>query len=295
MARSDAGRPEGVQHLPLGRREEDGHRRRLRVAPGLRRRSRSSGMRSHRIHVGRRIGIQPSPNSTTRSNVVGPSPPIRWAGAASARGFGSRQIRSKSHELTVEARPPSSSRSPSWRGRAREAAATASCRRCRDAPSPPRSSRHRSRRAPPPDRRSSVATSLAVMMGSRSTTRQMPVPSLQALASRRRRHQGHEGVVGRPVLARQLAAARPRAPPAGGDVRVLGEPHRLEAALLERAARARREPSSTPWGTSPRRSPWWPPWGWAPTAYAIPGLDALVPRGAPSGKRPAHTSRGDDR
>src|SRR5438445_4863286 len=57
---------------------------------------------------------------------------------------------------------------------------------------------------------------------------------LQAPGRRGRRHERDEGVVGRPVVSREGAPARPGAAPARGDVRVLREPHRLEAALLER-------------------------------------------------------------
>src|SRR5207244_7647056 len=48
-----------------------------------------------------------------------------------------------------------------------------------------------------------------------------------------RRHQRDEGIVGRPVVAGKLASAGPGAPPARGDVRVLREPTRIDAALLE--------------------------------------------------------------
>src|SRR3989442_809020 len=48
--------------------------------PALFNRSRSSGIRSTGFLFGRMIGIQPSPNSTTRSNVVAPSPPMRIGG-----------------------------------------------------------------------------------------------------------------------------------------------------------------------------------------------------------------------
>src|SRR5437870_5747840 len=49
------------------------------------------------------------------------------------------------------------------------------------------------------------------------------------------RREGDERVVAVPVLLRQGRAAGPRAAPARRDVRVLREPHRLEAALLEGA------------------------------------------------------------
>ncbi len=41
------------------------------------------------------IGIQPSPNSTTRSNVVTPSPPMMIGGWGFWIGLGSAQILSK--------------------------------------------------------------------------------------------------------------------------------------------------------------------------------------------------------
>src|SRR5262245_20227337 len=43
-------------------------------------RARSAGILSSGFWLGRMIGIQPSPNSTTRSNVVAPSPPMRIGG-----------------------------------------------------------------------------------------------------------------------------------------------------------------------------------------------------------------------
>src|SRR5439155_6330448 len=58
-------------------------------------------------------------------------------------------------------------------------------------------------------------------------------PELEAPGRPGRHHQRDERVVGRPVVAGKLAAAGPGAPPARGDVRVLREPHRFEAAFLE--------------------------------------------------------------
>ena len=53
------------------------------------------------------------------------------------------------------------------------------------------------------------------------------------------RGQRHERVVRVPVLARQVGAGRVGRLAAGGDVRVLGEEERLEAALLDQAAERR--------------------------------------------------------
>ena len=78
---------------------------------------------------------------------------------------------------------------------------------------------------------SRTATSLAAMIGSRSMTRQMPVANL-IVASPGRRHQRDQGIVRVPVLLRQVASGRKGRRAAHGDVRVLREPDRLEAALL---------------------------------------------------------------
>ena len=84
----------------------------------------------------------------------------------------------------------------------------------------------------PPDSWSSVATSLAVVIGSRSMSRQMPVASLIVVVTAAAGHSATNGIVRVPVLLRQLAAGRVRRLAARRDVRVLREPQRLEAALL---------------------------------------------------------------
>src|SRR5262249_61032914 len=53
---------------------------------------------------------------------------------------------------------------------------------------------------------------------------------LERLGHHGRSSEGYERVEGMPVLPRQVGAAGPRALAAGGDVRVFGEPHGLEAA-----------------------------------------------------------------
>src|SRR2546425_8121131 len=60
--------------------------------PALFNRSRSSGIRSTGFLFGRMIGIQPSPNSTTRSNVVAPSPPMRIGGGGFCTRLGAAPI-----------------------------------------------------------------------------------------------------------------------------------------------------------------------------------------------------------
>ena len=85
----------------------------------------------------------------------------------------------------------------------------------------------------PPDRWSTEATSLAVTIGSRSITRQTPLPTRSVEVATTAAVAAHEQVVGVRVLARSSRAARPRALTARRDVRVLGEEQRLEAMLLE--------------------------------------------------------------
>ncbi len=92
--------------------------------------------------------------------------------------------------------------------------------------------------APTPNRkrpfesRSTVATSFAVVIGSRSTIRQMPVPSSSFSVDGRRGGERCEGVVDPAVLVGQLAARRVRRLAADRDVGVLGEEERLEVELL---------------------------------------------------------------
>ena len=123
------------------------------------------------------IGIQPSPNSTTRSNVVAPSPPMRIGGCGRCAGLGSAQILSKrtyspwnSGSFFVQISFMASTRSRSSRQRDLNAVPWSSISSAFQPPPMPKSTR-------PPDSRSSVATSFAVVIGSRSITRQMPVPS----------------------------------------------------------------------------------------------------------------------
>ena len=52
-------------------------------------------MRSTGLRPARRIGIQPSQNSMTRSKVRGPSPPMTTGGCGFCTGFGQDQIGSK--------------------------------------------------------------------------------------------------------------------------------------------------------------------------------------------------------
>ena len=63
-----------------------------------------------------------------------------------------------------------------------------------------------------------------------------PGPNLQGLCRHRRCRQGHERVHHVVILLAELAASRRRRFAGAGDVRVLGRPYRLEAALFERPA-----------------------------------------------------------
>src|SRR3989454_10229326 len=149
--------------------------------PAFFRRSRSSGIRSMGFLLGRMIGIQPSPNSTTRSNVVSPSPPMRIGGCGLCIGLGSAQILSKltkspwnSGSFLVQISYMASTRSRSRRQRDFHAVPWFSISSAFQPPPMPNSTR-------PPDRRSRVATSLAGAIGSRSMAGQMPGPSLSRL------------------------------------------------------------------------------------------------------------------
>ena len=59
-------------------------------------------------------------------------------------------------------------------------------------------------------------------------------PDADRLAGESRHRERDEGVQRVPVVLRQLSATRPRRQPAGRDVRMLGDPQRLEAHLLHR-------------------------------------------------------------
>ena len=85
----------------------------------------------------------------------------------------------------------------------------------------------------PFETRSRVATSLAVTIGSRSVSRQMPVPRRRLLvtAAAAARPTNGSSVCEYAAAARP---ARPRRPATDRDVRVLGHEQRFEAALLER-------------------------------------------------------------
>src|SRR5262245_24141105 len=142
-------------------------------------RSRSAGILSSGFWLGRMIGIQPSPNSTTRSNVVAPSPPMRIGGCGFCSGLGSAQILSKLTKspwnfgsFLVQISFIASTRSRSRRQRDLNAVPWFSISSAFQPPPIPNSTR-------PPESRSSVATSLAMVIGSRSITRQMPVPSFR--------------------------------------------------------------------------------------------------------------------
>ena len=87
-------------------------------------------------------------------------------------------------------------------------------------------------RTRPPERKSSEATSLAVMIGSRWMIRQMPVASLMRSVTAAAAASATNGIVRVAVLARQLPSAWVRGLAAHRDVRVLGQEERLEAALL---------------------------------------------------------------
>ena len=107
-------------------------------------------------------------------------------------------------------------------------------------------------------------------------------------------HQGEERIVGRPVVARQLAAGRPRAPAARRDVRVLREPHRLEAALLEGAGQLVRRDRVLGGEHDDAVIHDGPPWGrgrlYYPvrrTSHDLPPPRRRLRRPRPGGERPA--------
>ena len=77
-----------------------------------------------------------------------------------------------------------------------------------------------------------VAIAFAVAIGSRSTIRQMPVPTRSVSVASAALHQRDEGVKRVLVLAGQLAPAGSRGFATRGDVGVLGEEQGLEAAIL---------------------------------------------------------------
>ena len=80
-----------------------------------------------------------------------------------------------------------------------------------------------------------MATSLAVVIGSRSIERHDPDAELDPLGHGGHRGERHERVEHVAVLARQLAAAGVGRVAADRDVGVLGEEERVEPALLGQA------------------------------------------------------------
>ena len=94
---------------------------------------------------------------------------------------------------------------------------------------------------------SSVATSLAMTIGSRWITSTTPKPSFRPLGHRRDGGQAHERIERVAVLGRKLAAGRVGRLPAHRDVGVLGEEERLESALLGEAAPVAPAGSTSPW------------------------------------------------
>ena len=135
-------------------------------------------------------------SASTRSSTVGPLPPTSTGGCGRCAGLGHDQMRSKSTKLAVVARLVLRSRSPSSPRCARASAPSACAGRCRGwrissrfQPAPtPNSTR-------PPERWSMLATSFAVMIGSRSMTRQMPLPTRSRVVAAAAARQRDEQVV----------------------------------------------------------------------------------------------------
>ena len=91
------------------------------------------------------------------------------------------------------------------------------------------------KRKRPPESWSRLATSLAVVMVSRSMIRQMPVPIFRRLVTAAAAISEMKGSNVCEYSFGERLAARERRAPAGGDVGVLRNEQRLEAALLGRA------------------------------------------------------------
>ena len=106
----------------------------------------------------------------------------------------------------------------------------------------------------PPDSRSTLATSLAVTIGSRSMTRQMPAADLHALGGGGRGGERHEQVVRVPVLLGQLAAAGVRRVAAGPGCACARGRRRTRSRAPPRWRRSGRDPPSSPWRRWRRRS-----------------------------------------
>ena len=169
-----------------------------------------------------------------------------WARTRSAR---SRRTRRGSW-------PRPGSRSPSWPRRAR---ASARMRVRGSVPWLRISSRFQPAPTPnsnrPPERWSSEATSLAVMIGSRSMTRQIPLPTRSARGRLGGRGQGDEQVV---ACGCTCAAARRRRDTGSRGWPGCGCARRRTATrgrAPRPAARARPGPSRRGWGSSRFRSP----------------------------------------
>ena len=182
------------------------------------------------------MGIQPSPHSAARSIDFGPLPARITGGWGAAPAWATAR-RGRSRRTRRGTRPPRWSRWPSWPAPV-PGAGRSGWRRSvpwfsissRFQP-PPTPNRNR-----PPERRSTVATSLAVTIGSRSTTRQMPVPSRSRSVQAATAPRTTKGSGVSAELLGDVAAAGVGGEAADGDVGVLGHEQRLEAPLLERPA-----------------------------------------------------------
>src|ERR1019366_6613498 len=86
----------------------------------------------------------------------------------------------------------------------------------------------------PPEIMSSDATSLASVIGSRSTTRHTPVPSLSFLVTAGAAPRAAEGTGGWPYSFFHFGAPGEGRLARRGYVSVLGKEHRLEAAFFSR-------------------------------------------------------------
>ena len=209
MARVIPGRGVRSSTAASGRAPEDRHADGLHVAPGL---------GGPRLEIGEArddgLGVAARAGTSRRRNrrrAAGYGRSRRRgapAGAASARASDTTRSGRSSRTRRGTA-PPPWSRSPSSPGPARGGSGSASCSRSRGSPSRPGSSPPpMPNRKRPPESRSRLATSLAVVMVSRSMTRQMPGADLELRGHGRGGHERHEGVERVLVLLGQLAAAR---------------------------------------------------------------------------------------
>ena len=211
-------------------------------------RTRGAGRAARRARRAPPIGIQPSAYSATCANSFGPGRAAdQHRRPCRPHRLRPRPRRREVHELAVERRRRrccQSARIASTCSRAIARRSDIVTPWSLDLVGVPPESRCRARTGRPRAGRG-VATALAVTIGSRCATRQMPVPTTSRSVAAAAIASATNG------SSVRLYSSRSSASPVGGgraparrDVRVLGHVERVQPALLDRARERRPAPSS---------------------------------------------------